>query len=226
MSSTGDGTVIPSAPEPQRPARSLARAQVRVVSEAGGHEGPQSRRITGNLLALTAADDVDLSRAYATPKAPAAAIETVMLEYAGAVVSAIGNRGRPARRSRHPGSGRYPINGPAFDRLTARLGSEETRRRVLSGLGLAISALFVGRSIIGRITAGTGPPGPSTTGRCTRQCNADAKAARAACGVKVKTSNARDGCRSEARTTREACRAGCPPKEEAPVAVPPDESGT
>ena len=125
-----------------------------------------------------------------------------------------------------PAPGRYSIDGPAFDRLTAGLGSDETRRRVLSGLGLAISAIFVGRSIIGRITAGTGPPGPSTTGRCTRQCNVDAKAARAACGAKVKTSNARVGCRSDARTTRAACRAGCPPKEEAPVAIPPNQSGT
>jgi hypothetical protein len=97
---------------------------------------------------------------------------------------------------------------------------------VLSGIGLAISAVFVGRSIIGRITAGTGPPGPSATGRCTRQCNADAKAARAACGAKEKTSNIRDSCRRDVRTTREACRAGCPAKEEAPVAIPPDESGT
>ena len=80
-----------------------------------------------------------------------------------------------------------------------------------------ISYLRVGRSIIGRITDGTGPPGSSTTGRCTRQCNVDAKAARAACGAKVKTSNTRVSCRRDARTTREACRAGCPPKEEAPV---------
>jgi hypothetical protein len=39
----------------------------------------------------------DLSRAYATREAPAATPETAMLEHAGAVVSAIGNRGRPAR---------------------------------------------------------------------------------------------------------------------------------
>jgi len=96
---------------------------------------------------------------------------------------------------------------------------------VLSGLGLAISAVFVGRGIIGRITVGTESPGPSANGRCTRQCNADAKTARAACRAKVKMSNARDSCRTDARTTREACRAGCPPKEE-PVANPPDESGT
>jgi hypothetical protein len=51
----------------------------------------------GDRLALTAADDFDLSRAYATREAPAATTETAMLEHAGAVVSAIGNRGRPAR---------------------------------------------------------------------------------------------------------------------------------
>jgi hypothetical protein len=51
----------------------------------------------GDLMVLTAADDFDLSRAYATREAPAATPETAMLEHAGAVVSAIGNRGRPAR---------------------------------------------------------------------------------------------------------------------------------
>jgi hypothetical protein len=49
-----------------------------------------------DLLALTAADDFDLSRAYATRAAPAATTETAMLDHAGAVVSAVGNRGRPA----------------------------------------------------------------------------------------------------------------------------------
>jgi hypothetical protein len=55
MSSTGDDAVIPSAPEPQRPAQSLARAQVRVASEAGGHERPQSRWCKGRHTPLSSA---------------------------------------------------------------------------------------------------------------------------------------------------------------------------
>jgi hypothetical protein len=49
----------------------------------------------GDLPALTAVDGFDLSRAYTRREAPAATTETTMLEHAGAVVSAIGNRGRP-----------------------------------------------------------------------------------------------------------------------------------
>ena len=50
----------------------------------------------GDRLALPAADEFDLSRAYTTRESPAATTETAMLEHAGAVVSALGNRGRPA----------------------------------------------------------------------------------------------------------------------------------
>jgi hypothetical protein len=86
MAPTGDGTVISSAPEPQRPAQSLARVQVRVVSEAGSHERPRSRWCKGR--------HTPLSSAGPTP------------------MPAVGGPGsRRAMRVRIPGSS-SPLGGP------------------------------------------------------------------------------------------------------------------
>jgi hypothetical protein len=149
MSSTGDGTVIPSAPEPQRPARSLARAQVRVVSEAGGHERPRSRWCKGR--------HTPLSSAGPTP------------------MPAVGGPGsRRAIRVRIPGSS-SPLGGPP-DSLS-RVGASICSSASSSASHIAVAAISSGPTRSSLDTAfdsdHTGPGSPTPITRAERAVDTD-----------------------------------------------------
>jgi hypothetical protein len=97
------------------------------------------------------------------------------------------------------------MEGKHFDQVVKRLGAGASRRRVLTGLGLAAAT-----SLIGRTATAT----PSTVVECKKECNATAKADRQACtALHVPTTDAKNACLKEAKVNRKACRADCTAEE-------------
>jgi hypothetical protein len=88
-----------------------------------------------------------------------------------------------------------------FDTITRRLTSVASRRHVLGGLGVATLGALIGRD------AAAVP-----AGKCNKDCNAKAKAARKACKGdhgKGHNSKGKNSCLKEAKDARERCLTEC-----------------
>jgi hypothetical protein len=88
-----------------------------------------------------------------------------------------------------------------FDTIARRLTSVASRRHVLGGLGVATVGALIGREA-------AAVPG----GKCNKDCNATAKAARKACKGdhgKGHNSKGKNACLKDAKEARELCLSEC-----------------